>query len=764
MNLINSRICAAMFTVVLLFVCAQTAASQDAAARPDRGVMPNGTYSVSDIENISMSNGNVNLQIPLAALPPVAGGKLSWSINAHYNSKLWDLTRVQLDADDEQWQPYVVDTPQLSDRGGWRISGQYIMEIRPASWDFDYAMPPSDAIPYNEYQLLVNYNWYKVVLVMPDGTEHELRPIDYSTPTDGTGLTFLHGYYYVSPYTNGTMRYYSFDGSYLYATVTADWNWTVYLPDGTKVVMTPDGIQRVQDTNGNKIKIYSDANGTHYQDEQTGREIRYGYNPSGNNGQGSGSVYYRTVGGGESHLDIIFGTSTVQGQVIRVNDWIPSQINPRPCVRNSPINTEMSVIREIVLPQTEQGQPQRKFTFTYNSDTTESATNSVRWSCSSSFFSYTRQASKGWGGLNQVTTPSGAVIDYSYQLDSGFGAHLPFDNDQIAEISITQKKLTHDGTFDIWTYSVIDDTGTMTAPDGGVVEEKKYTHSPGYSWAFGKAGLVYRSSRPFVRIDRHWTDLIFSGASTNSPGGPVSFNPVVDVEYTTLLDSGGNQLKMSAKAFQYDYNGNVTHTTEYDWFDPALVSRDAQGVPTGVPGSAVVLRTVNNNYYNAATGSTSTNVYAKRNISTITPLILNALQQMTVGPAITQLSYDGQSYGVAPTVGNLTSQSVWDDLDSKWITSSQTYGPYGNLETKTDPRGKVTQFFYDDSTHALPNRVVVDPQNGTGTQTSWTTFDYHTGLVTSQKDPNENTSSIDYSNHRLPIIASAPSIHSAGPG
>ena len=88
---------------------------------------------------------------------------------------------------------------------------------------------------------------------------------------------------------------------------------------------------------------------------------------------------------------------------------------------------------------------------------------------------------------------------------------------------------------------------------------------------------------------------------------------------------------------------------------------------------------------------------------------------------------------------------IWADLDNKWITTSSTYGPYGNVATQTDGRGKVTQFFYDDATHALPTRVVVDPQSGTGTQTTATTYDHSTGLVTRVKDPNGTVSTIDYS-------------------
>jgi hypothetical protein len=42
------------------------------------------------------------------------------------------------------------------------------------------------------------------------------------------------------------------------------------------------------------------------------------------------------------------------------------------------------------------------------------------------------------------------------------------------------------------------------------------------------------------------------------PNGIVAFNAVVDKEYTTLTDAQGNNLKMSAKSFTFDYNGNVT--------------------------------------------------------------------------------------------------------------------------------------------------------------------------------------------------------------
>jgi RHS repeat-associated protein len=735
---------------VLMALFGTVALGQQTAARPDRGTMPGATYQVSDIESISLSNGNVNLSIPLASLPPMAGGKLSWTLSAQYNSKIWNVNRSENEVDTTNWHPFDVDMPQLSDVGGWRISGQYQVIIRNAHEDYDYltSIPPG-SIPYAEYMLRMSYSWFKVVLQMPDGSEHELRPVDYSPYS--ASEPFLKGYYSQDPYANGTMRYYSFDGSYLYAQVTSVSNWIVFLPDGTKVIQTSDGVQRVQDTNGNKVKIFSDTNGTHYQDEQTGREIRYAYDPSGNGGKGQGKVWYQTVTGTSHHIDINFDSTYVQGQVYKVKDWIDGQISPNPCTHFNQLDQEVPVISEIVLPQTESGVT-RKFVFTYNSDTTESATTEVWWNCGDSPENYTRTASKGWGSLNQITTPSGAVIDYTYSGDAYHAPLLSF-SDNIARETITQKELTHDGITDTWTYSIFSTGGgSVSNPDGSTLTQGQIPHDVGYAWAYGKAGLTVRIEQPFQKIEKHWSDIVFSGGALDSASGPVNFNSVVDAEYTTLLDGSGNALKMSARTYQFDYNGNVIGQTDYDWFDPSLVSRDSYGIPTGVPSGATVLRTTSNSYYNAASSSSSGNVYAKRSLTYGTPLILSALQESTTGAAVAHFSYDGNSYGTAPGVGNLTSKSVYDDVDSKWITTSTAYNSYGNPTSSTDGRGKVTYFYYDDYTYALPTRVVADPQNSTGSQTTSRTYDYYTGLVTSATDANSQTTTIDYTNQLLNAV------------
>jgi RHS repeat-associated protein len=765
--------------------------SAQTAARPDRGLVPGASYSVSDTEAISLTNGNLNLSIPLASLPPIAGGKLNFSLSAIYNSKLWNITRVQ-----HQLPPisncgsWVTDTPQIGDAGGWRIGGGYQIAIRDARDDFNYHIPnpppPEDPCFGNlQDQVLLQNRYYRVVLIGPDGAEHELRPIDHTnTAYSGYGSSFLFNHYTATPDTvGGSMRYYSVDGSYLWAVINPSSNpirWTAYLNDGTKVTQYSDGIQRISDTNGNSIKIFSDAAGGHIQDEQTGREIRLTYDPSANNGWGQTQIIYPTVTGIQQTIAINYGTTRVEGIVYPVQDWSESGGETgggMVCQKHNVLFSDLYVIRSIVFPATEPGVASRRFEFNYSSDQKETVSHEVWWACMQPSQTYTRQVSKGLGALSEMITPTGAVVKYGYSRDQNY-IYL-FNADDIPRETVRQKSVTHDGTTETWNYDIAEFNacgGTVTGPDGSVTTENCEPRDSGfgnYSTSNPKGGLVFRTnSSNKVRVERHWTLLKFDGANGGATGnyGEIPFNPVVDAEYTTLLEGNPAQaVKMSAKTFQYDFNGNLISQTEYDWFDPTGIPRDAVGVPTGVPAGATVLRVTNNAYYNDSTSPYSANVYAKRAWGA-TPLILNAAQQSSVGPAITQLSYDGQPYGSPPTAGNLTRKSVWNSVASDWIVTENTYGLYGNLSTSTDGRGKVTTFGYDNPALGLPNYVTVDPQNGTGTQTTTTAFDYSTGLVTSTTDPNGNTSNIDYTNQLLgtidpfgrPGIAFGPLVNAGG--
>src|SRR5262245_8123026 len=738
------------YCLLALVALASRASAQngaESAFQPDRGTTTPGTYSITDIENISLTNGNLNLTVPLASLPPVAGGKLSWTVNAVYNSKMWDLRSDQYLSDFWHLNPYSIRIVDRSPNAGWTIGAAYRLKLHTS--DEEVATLGCQGALECAYAAFR----YKYFFVTPDGARHELRPLD--APLFNGPYVWRIGYYSQTPATSLTpMRYYSFDGSYLYAVINPPGSavqWTVYMKDGTRVTQDGSGIQRIYDTNGNSIKIYGTVddggvNVTHYVDELTGREIKVSRAPGSNVTQ----VQYQTAGGTWMTIDVNWGTTTVFGLAYNVGD--------RACVDFSFLHqATFPVVRSIILPQTEPGLPGRQFTFSYNSDTTDSVNFQFRPGCGQSPVTVT-SSSHGWGELSRMITPSGAQVDYSHSLDGNpnltFGVHAA---ERIPRAGVTQKKITHDGgTIETWTYTSGETGGSVTAPDGSSTIEYCFPFDPAKARLFagseGKGGLVYRSDRSGkIRVERQWAFLIFDGASAASPEGLVGFNTVVDTEYTSLME-GGNPVKMSAKKFQYDFNGNVTQIIEYDWFDPSLVTRDGNGVPTAVPASATVLRTTTTSFHNPAPASSSPNVYAKRSIATATPLILSAPQQAITGPSQTQFSYDNQGYGAAPTIGNLTKVSNWDDQAGSWHDTTYGYDSYGNRITITDPNNNVTNIAFDPATHAQPTQVTVNPLNGTGAQTTTMVYDYWTGLIISVTDPNNQTTTTSYINQLLGAV------------
>lgn len=535
------------------------------------------------------------------------------------------------------------------------------------------------------------------------------------------------------------------------------------MPDGTKVEQGNTG-QRIIDNNGNSIRIWSEENPddvyiTHYEDELTGREIKYTYDSTTWDGQ----VQYRPVGGsGWVTTDIDFDLSLVQGKTFE---------DGSPCNLEAWFAAGFGVIRSITLPRTQPSPVARpKFQFEYNSDTTDSVNFTYKIQCEPSTSLPNTTSSHGWGGLSRMETPTGAAVNYAYALDGTGFNQLGSATWLVPSEQVNSKTVEHDGITETWTYG----SGVVN-PDGTFVHEYSYPHDlyrqlVEGGWD-GRGGLVYKVNHSNkTLIERHWSRKIFTGGNDAAPGGFAVFNPIVDAEYTSILDDTPQHavVKMSAKTYDYDYNGNLLTTTEYDWFDATAygnLQRDAQGVPTGIPAGAQVIRVTNHEYYNPATLANSGNVYAQRS-GNGAPRILNALKQTTLGNYALQLSYDYQSYGTAPTNGNVTTKSVWNNVDSAWITQTNTYDTYGNLLTATDGRGKVTQYAYGDPTHALPTSVTTDPQNGTGSQTTYTGYDYSTGLITSQTDANGQVSTIDYTNLLLsamdplgrPGIAKSPSI------
>jgi hypothetical protein len=76
-----------LISAALLLALSPARAQAQEGAKPQRGFHPAGAYALGDIETINTTNGNLNVRLPMAALPPGRGGKPGVGITLHYNSK-----------------------------------------------------------------------------------------------------------------------------------------------------------------------------------------------------------------------------------------------------------------------------------------------------------------------------------------------------------------------------------------------------------------------------------------------------------------------------------------------------------------------------------------------------------------------------------------------------------------------------------------------------------------------------------------------------
>lgn len=112
------------------------------------------------------------------------------------------------------------------------------------------------------------------------------------------------------------------------------------------------------------------------------------------------------------------------------------------------------------------------------------------------------------------------------------------------------------------------------------------------------------------------------------------------------------------------------------------------------------------------------------------------------------------TYTYNSTSGTLT-KIEFPVVNSQTPTLSFTYNGRGQVLTKVDPTGIVTEFTYDSTTEEL-EQIVVD--EGMGLLNLTTQFTYDTiGNVASSTDPNGNTTSFDYDDLRRLTKVTAPS-------
>ena len=719
-------------TAALLCLCADAFAQ---GATPERGFQPNGSYTQTDIETVSLSSGNMMLRVPVGSLPDGRGGHPGYDVSLLYNSKLWNTIR-EVHYNPFEGYNYSLSILQPSDDGGWRYGTGYTLR--------QYNRADEYVGPYNpecNSQESV-YHW-KVKMRFPDGGEREFRPLNF-----GQSPMLNDGYYAVDlngfqtnfgcsgswANTSG-MTYYSIDGSYARLEVDHDWDhywwnntWTLYLPDGTRVTGGGATQQRIYDSNNNYVEFRSVTlpNGQPATQlvDQLGRAITF-------ESDWNTLTDYISVsgfGGEEVRTTVRWREVYVYNRYRATMELLPQGHDPHRTVLAS-----MLVVGEVVTPP--QG-GSLNYVFDYDASAT--------WPSA-----YTNN----WGDLTYLKLPTGAEARYQYSVPDP----VLFTPEDVLRISPTRKDLTYRQEYDgvpvsnspcasncvteTWQYAISPIAGSVESPDGGLLTEQFFPSDPafGYTpeWMRGK---VYKTMNPDGSVvERLW--------QTNAAYGTSAWNPYVKTEFRSVRDAQGNLVKTEITDYSYDKNGNVTQRREYDWVAYGSVPRDSSGRPTGVPFGAPLLRLTTNTVYNPTPDASNTStldfdVYVYRTGRRLWQLVESSEVSDGAGRVLsrTESFYDDPNQ-----TGNLTLERSWDSSKgglsrplstSNSVSESTQYDAYGNEILETDEGGSQTHYTYG-PVGGHTSLYPTEERTAYGTSVQRTTlreYDFHTGLVTRSTD------------------------------
>ena len=557
---------------LLIAIVAQNVVAQKSKI-VQSGVVGGVPYASTEFENINLTNGNLNLNFPLASLQ--GRGQAGHGYFLRYSSKLWSSVTNPVYNSNWPTNPTYQNFLSESVDAGWKDSEYYETNVSDRQSGMD--MPNGNPCVL-DIQWTLAYRW-KVEVNFPDGRKVEFKPSGHSDiPPGGTAsdggyfnvhpsgsVTSVHGpanacYLEGSTPTGAKTVYYSADGSgmrLIFANAESlGYVSEISMPDGSKITNEIGGSQRVTDRNGNYVRsalvTLPDASQAPGWVDQVGRYIarKVGVAPN--------EDHYYQLGFNGAQL-----TWKVRWKSIYVLKNYTTTCNSGCGTQRGPVidaqaMMEFRVVDQIELPS-QLGS--LVYDFDYHAKDEESSA-----------------LSPGWGELKSITLPTGAQVSYGYKLsalapDAEYNEILPGEifvrADQILDRAgtITKKRLNYTEVYDeisesktdFWLYAISRTGSSVNGPDGAVTTQNYWDIVTDIL----KGGQVYKEIKPDgTIIERVWANNLPVGFDF---GSGAHLNAFVQKEFITVLDAVGTPALTAIKEFMFDRNGNQTNVAEFDW-------------------------------------------------------------------------------------------------------------------------------------------------------------------------------------------------------
>jgi len=726
---------------------------------------PTGAYSLSNLDNVNLFNGNQSFQLPLIQVDGRGGAKTTLMLAT--NSAHWVVNKESRERGGFNFNPTDI-TASLKPNPSNRLPPLY----QPAR------MVNSRVIQGVQQAGLPVTTLTRLIVILADGTEYLLR----DQLTDGRPIKTTYGGVNGPPGPSRGTVFTSSDGSsvtFVSDFEIKDYNggWggrpvgTLMFPDGTKYRFNEGDLEWIRDRNGNKVTF------TYATDPVTGVrisgkviEVKDSLNRSVTITHSDFPVNdpptipydqltFKGFGGGNRTVRVwysrlsaalrsgwalgtyasLFPALTPQGIVGTYNPW---------------------VVQAVELPDG------RRYQFYYNS-----------------YKELARVELPTGGALEYDYTPSGQDVTSNKQIHRRCIERRTYvkktDSTPTSKQTYSHTVTQVDSAPHFITTSVVN----YLNPTSLIYSEKHYF--------FGSATKAIESNFPYAyggwnESREYQVDIlnasgitIKTDALTWQQAAPVSWwplppdifypgpdepqnNPRVVETVTTLLDTNLVSKKTSINPQTgipaFDQFHNRTDIWEFDY-------------AVGAPGN--FLRRTHtdyvsaSNYTSATTGVHLRNLPANQWISSDVAgtnkasLATYVYDQAALVDCPGIIGFDPAFTTGFTTRGNLTSATRFADAvgGTGPVTASSTYDIAGNAVSSTDPLGNFTQSSFGDSfSDGLPRNTyafltsttspIPDPTGQFGSSTSLVSasvYDFSTGLVTSTTDHNSKTTTFEYS-------------------